>query len=131
MLIEICRKWFQRSQRVLDLDRFDLASRGPDGSIRLLYYLSWRQRLVSLGALATVLMLVFPTFVQQSIEQGEITKVEYNSDEVRMTRALDFFDDGEEKPKVVKIAGENGTICKYSCALGCHNSVLSSKQRRS
>ncbi|KAF2648544.1 hypothetical protein K491DRAFT_612578, partial [Lophiostoma macrostomum CBS 122681] len=28
--------WFQRSERVIDLDRFDQASRGPDGSLRLL-----------------------------------------------------------------------------------------------
>jgi hypothetical protein len=36
--------WAKYSQATAkDIHRFDLASRGPDGSIRLLWYLSWRQ----------------------------------------------------------------------------------------
>lgn len=35
--------WFQAENRPLyDIELFDLASRGPDGSIRLLYHMSWR-----------------------------------------------------------------------------------------
>jgi hypothetical protein len=107
-------KWFQRSNRVVDLDRFDLASRGPDGSMRLLWHFSWRQRLVSLGALATILMLVFPTFVQQSIQQGTIRRVDVNDGEnAVMLRTLDVLAVIEEQLKVIKVAGENGTTCRY------------------
>ena len=44
-----------------------MASRGPDGAMRLLWHLRLRPHLVSLGALSTILMLAFPTFVQQSV----------------------------------------------------------------
>jgi hypothetical protein len=81
--------------------------------VRLLFHFSWRQRLVSLGALATILMLVFPTFVQQSIQPGDRIIVEYNSRYATMARTVDVFENVEDKPKVVKLAGKNGTVCKY------------------
>lgn len=34
--------WFRTDRCAMDVDRFDLASRGPDGSMRLLYRLGWR-----------------------------------------------------------------------------------------
>ena len=34
--------WFVKEHSAADVDRFDLASRGPDGSMRLLYRLGWR-----------------------------------------------------------------------------------------
>lgn len=34
--------WFTSDQNVVDVDRFDLASRGPDGSMRLLYRMGLR-----------------------------------------------------------------------------------------
>lgn len=52
----------------MDLERFDGASRGPWGSIILLFTLSLRPRIVHLGALATAFMVVFPTFFQQSLK---------------------------------------------------------------
>lgn len=61
-------EWFGYSRPSIDIDRFDLASRGPDGSARLLYHLAWRPHLVSLGALVTVLLLTFSSFVQQSVQ---------------------------------------------------------------
>ena len=87
-----------------------MASRGPDGSVRLLFHFSWRQRLVSLGALATVLMLVFPTFVQQAIRQGTSAMV----DDVNaiIFRAVEVFEDAEDQPEMVRIADERGTVCK-------------------
>ncbi|KAF2123016.1 hypothetical protein BDV96DRAFT_639567 [Lophiotrema nucula] len=90
-------QWFQRSKQTVDLDRFDSASRGPDGSIRLLWYLSWRQRLVSFGALATILMLVFPTFVQQSVQIGGRQFTEYNSDRASIARSVNIFEDQSRK----------------------------------
>ncbi len=73
------RKWFRQSKQTIDLDRFDAASRGPEGSIRLLFHFSWRQRLVSIGAAATILMLVFSTFVQQSVQLDGKRFTELNS----------------------------------------------------
>lgn len=60
-------KWLEERRRLIDFDKFDLASRGPDGSLRLLWHLRLRPHLVSLGALSTLLMLAYPTFVQQSV----------------------------------------------------------------
>lgn len=60
-------KWLQRNRKAIDLDRFDLASRGPDGSLRLLWHLKLRPHLATVGALCTLLMLAFSTFVQQSV----------------------------------------------------------------
>ncbi|KAF2730568.1 hypothetical protein EJ04DRAFT_409067, partial [Polyplosphaeria fusca] len=34
--------WFRQERTAIDLDRFDLASRGPDGSLRLLWHLKFR-----------------------------------------------------------------------------------------
>ena len=59
--------WLRTARKAIDVDRFDLASRGPDGSLRLLWHLKLQPHLVSLGALSTLLMLAFPTFVQQSV----------------------------------------------------------------
>lgn len=60
-------KWLQHCRKAIDLDKFDLASRGPDGSLRLLWHLKLRPHLATLGALCTLLMLTFSTFVQQSV----------------------------------------------------------------
>ncbi|OAL52965.1 hypothetical protein IQ07DRAFT_629469 [Pyrenochaeta sp. DS3sAY3a] len=59
--------WFTSDQSVVDVDRFDLASRGPDGSMKLLYRMGLRPRLVSLGAIATIMLLAFPSFIQQAV----------------------------------------------------------------
>ncbi|KAG9192837.1 hypothetical protein G6011_11571 [Alternaria panax] len=60
-------KWLQKERKAIDIEKFDLASRGPDGALRLLWHLRLRPHLVSLGALSTIMMLAFPTFVQQSV----------------------------------------------------------------
>jgi hypothetical protein len=60
-------EWLQKERRAADIEKFDLASRGPDGALRLLWHLKLRPHLVSLGALSTIMMLAFPTFVQQSV----------------------------------------------------------------
>lgn len=104
------RKWFQSNNKIVDLDRFDLASRGPDGSIRLLFHLSWRQRLVSLGALATVLMLLFPTFVQQSVRVSE-EAVEYQLlGAARIGQSINIFAEYEDKI-TLSTPTSNNTIC--------------------
>lgn len=60
-------RWLQQNRKAIDLDKFDLASRGPDGSLRLLWHLKLRPHLATLGALCTLLLLAFSTFVQQSV----------------------------------------------------------------
>ena len=60
-------KWLETERQAIDVDQFDQASRGPDGSMRLLYSLKFQPHLVSLGALSTILLLLFPTLVQQSV----------------------------------------------------------------
>ncbi|KAK5690875.1 hypothetical protein LTR97_012038 [Elasticomyces elasticus] len=56
--------WYRHERGVTDIQSFDDASRGPWGSMMLLF--SWRaQSLAALGASITVLALAFDPFVQQ------------------------------------------------------------------
>lgn len=58
-------KWVyfeQRGQRVIDLQIFDDASRGPIGAVKLLFSIHWRALAASLGALLTVLALAQDAF---------------------------------------------------------------------
>lgn len=73
-------RWLQQERRAMDIEKFDLASRGPDGALRLLWHLRLRPHLVSLGALSTILMLAFPTFVQQSVAVVNTGRVESHRD---------------------------------------------------
>ena len=88
-------KWLKTDRKAIDVDRFDLASRGPDGSLRLLWHLRLRPCLVSLGALSMLLMLAFPTFVQQSlsINLRQIPVLDHGASYVkRATAFVDGFD---------------------------------------
>ncbi|KAL4897004.1 hypothetical protein BDV59DRAFT_209444 [Aspergillus ambiguus] len=58
--------WFRRRNKLYDIQYFDDATRGPLGSIIILF----KHRalsLVSLGALVTILALIFDPFVQQAV----------------------------------------------------------------
>ncbi|KAH7117632.1 hypothetical protein B0J11DRAFT_570868 [Dendryphion nanum] len=60
-------KWnlFSKTPRnTMDLEMYDMASRGPEGSVKLLLQLP--PPLVTLGALVTILMLFLQIFIQQS-----------------------------------------------------------------
>jgi hypothetical protein len=59
--------WLRKDRKAIDIDRFDAASRGPDGAFRLLWHLRLRPHLVSFGALLVILMLAFSSFAQQSV----------------------------------------------------------------
>lgn len=74
-------RWLQTDRKAIDTDRFDLASRGPDGCLRLLWHLKMRPHLATVGALSTLLLLAFPTFIQQSVAIN--------------TRQIKVLDDGE------------------------------------
>lgn len=56
--------WFQQPRNLYDLQAFDEASRGPAGAVALLFGRS-KGVLVTIGAVITVLSLVFDPFVQQ------------------------------------------------------------------
>jgi hypothetical protein len=64
-LSELKWLWFADSRLVSDMDDFDLASRGPRGSLQFLFRLS-RNKLASLGALITVLGLAIDPLTQTS-----------------------------------------------------------------
>jgi len=80
-------------RRAYDLDKFDRASRGPEGALRLLFQLTARPQLVSLGALATILLLAFPTFMQQSVKIG-LTQTSHSTEQAFISRAMIY-----KKPK--------------------------------
>ncbi|RFU34989.1 hypothetical protein B7463_g1356, partial [Scytalidium lignicola] len=74
--------WFSSRRRLSDLERFDDASRGPWGSLVLLWRLKNEIRnahFVMMGAIATVLMLGLDPFVQQIVA--------YKSRQVPLTNA--------------------------------------------
>ncbi|KAF2635300.1 hypothetical protein P280DRAFT_473857, partial [Massarina eburnea CBS 473.64] len=116
-------EWFQHSKRVIDLDRFDSASRGPEGSIKLLFYLARRPRLVSLGALATILMLGFSTFVQQSVQIGEKPNVETHSTFATIPRAVNVFET-DEATAMVPTPTADGTILWHETDTGSRLSYI-------
>ncbi|KAF2661085.1 hypothetical protein K491DRAFT_674373 [Lophiostoma macrostomum CBS 122681] len=59
--------WYQNRRDLSDLEAFDHASRGPQGSLRFLFRKHRLFRLASLGALITILMLGFQPFAQQAV----------------------------------------------------------------
>jgi hypothetical protein len=63
-------KWqhFEQCPRhLLDFEVFENASRGPWGSLRLLYYINWKALAGSAGAVITILALAMDPFAQQVI----------------------------------------------------------------
>ncbi|KAL6716055.1 hypothetical protein ACLMJK_007017 [Lecanora helva] len=60
-------QWFQHERPLKDIATYDSASRGPLGSILLLWTLGPRYPLASCGAFITVLMLAIDPFAQQII----------------------------------------------------------------
>ncbi|KAL6703032.1 hypothetical protein ACN47E_010308 [Coniothyrium glycines] len=66
--------WLRKERSAADIDKFEAASHGPRGSLELL--LTTHPTLVSIGALATILLLGFNPFVQQAATIG-IRTVEY------------------------------------------------------
>ncbi|KAF2099841.1 hypothetical protein NA57DRAFT_75345 [Rhizodiscina lignyota] len=81
--------WFQRDRPLDELEVFDEASRGPEGSVKLLWKMAWRIKnlkmlgyllLPYLGALITLFMLGFQPFVQQSIMSDGSRWITSNAD---------------------------------------------------
>lgn len=82
--------WYQKKRRLQDLQIFDDASRGPWGSITLLF--SQRATsMASLGALVTVLALAFDPFVQLILTYPSRPVVSDTLQPPPLIRATDFM----------------------------------------
>ncbi|KAF2647027.1 hypothetical protein K491DRAFT_763891 [Lophiostoma macrostomum CBS 122681] len=83
--------WYQKEHDLVDLEAFDLASRGAEGSLR---FLSGRRRLPSpatAGATITILMLGFQPFVQQAVKSSSVQWTRTGGD-ARIGRVTQFND---------------------------------------
>lgn len=72
-------KWIyfeQRPHPLSHFQRFDDASRGPWGSLRLIYSVHWTALVASSGALVTVLALAMEPFAQQVLSYTPINQTE-------------------------------------------------------
>ncbi|KAF1934562.1 hypothetical protein EJ02DRAFT_439774, partial [Clathrospora elynae] len=63
---ELKWSWFAQSRNLIDLENFDVASRGPWGAARLVWYLR-SCHIATLGAWITVLALAIDPFTQQIV----------------------------------------------------------------
>lgn len=61
-------------------------------------------------------MLLFPTFVQQSVQIGNKGNTEYHSHVTTIARSINVFNDPQRMVKLSKITS-NGTICRYTYSL--------------
>ena len=84
--------WFQvRGRRLHDIQTFDDASRGPIGAVALLISRT-RNSVASIGAIITILALVFNPFVQQIISYP-VQHVSDTSQSATIQRASAFITD--------------------------------------
>ena len=56
--------WFRRERPLQDMTRFDVASRGPWGGLRLLLSLRGRDLVASVGAAVTIASIAIDPFAQ-------------------------------------------------------------------
>ncbi|KAF2644710.1 hypothetical protein P280DRAFT_465990, partial [Massarina eburnea CBS 473.64] len=64
-------KWIafkKRERKLEEMDLFEEASRGPWGSVKLLWFVNWRTGFASVGAIITILALGLDAFAQQVIK---------------------------------------------------------------
>ena len=82
--------WFRESRPLEDIQTFDDASRGPYGSVYMLFHHSFLS-LASIGAVITILTLAFDPFVQQSITYPS-SLVSTLSSDATVKQAVGYFD---------------------------------------
>jgi hypothetical protein len=81
----------RRPRRLLDFDVFENASRGPWGSLRLLYHINWNAVAGSTGATITILALTMDPFAQQVVSFDSRQVVADNmTSTLRAARAYDM-----------------------------------------
>ena len=66
-LSELKWAWFKTHRPLSDLAKYDMASRGPWGSLRLLWTLRGRDSIASIGAFVTIAALAIDPFAQQLV----------------------------------------------------------------
>ncbi|KAH7067186.1 hypothetical protein FB567DRAFT_541918 [Paraphoma chrysanthemicola] len=121
-------QWVSRRERpASDIDIFDIASRGPDGSLRLLWHFAWKQRLASLGALSTILLLGFPAFVQQAVQidvqnfphaGGEYAQVQRATQYNASHQSTFYRDDGMGRNSWFSVSGDVDLYLKSALEAG-------------
>lgn len=87
--------WFQSprrrdGQQLIDIQRYDAASRGPLGSLMIVFH-HRAQSLVSLGAIIVVLLLAFEPFMQQIISYPALATVDESSSALASAPQLRSF----------------------------------------
>jgi len=95
-------KWIyfrERRHRLYDLQVFDEASRGPWGSLQLLWVLRLQAVVASVGAVITVASLAMDPFTQQILAYPEVTvnvtgNDSYSSATIGTANAYDWADYG-------------------------------------
>ncbi|KAF2174932.1 hypothetical protein K469DRAFT_685136 [Zopfia rhizophila CBS 207.26] len=75
----------ERRRKLIDFDLYDGASRGPNGSVALLWSMQFKS-LASIGAVITILSLGLDPFVQQVIALGEISRPDSSTAIARVIR---------------------------------------------
>ncbi|KAM3069121.1 hypothetical protein ACMFMG_010646 [Clarireedia jacksonii] len=102
-------KWLWLSQRrsLSDLSVYDNASRGPSGSIRLLWLVRWRHRTAMLGALITVVALGVDPFSQAIVSYYSCNiKVTQNLSPATISRTNSLYNEitpGEDLSTEAKV----------------------------
>jgi hypothetical protein len=85
------RHFERRPRRLLDFEVFENASRGPWGSLCLLYQINWKALAGSTGAIITILALAMDPFAQQVISFDSRQVVADNTTStLRAARAYDM-----------------------------------------
>ena len=81
----------RRPRRLFDFDVFENASRGPLGSLLLLYHINWTALAGSTGAVITILALAMDPFAQQvtSFDQRQVVADNMTST-IRVARKYDM-----------------------------------------
>ncbi|KAK0101354.1 hypothetical protein ONS95_006529 [Cadophora gregata] len=122
--------WFSRTRPLQDLERFDEASRGAWGAVKLIFSLRGRNLLVTLGALITVIAIAIDPFAQQivkyssceqisTISQGFIPRTNsFSNRGIHIGANLNTVDLGMQSAVNVGIFSPSTVITPFTCSTG-------------
>lgn len=93
--------WFNgKPKKLLDIQTFDSASRGPLGSITILFQKT-RRSIVSFGAAVMILLVAFDPFIQQIINYPTRLTAMQNNTSFAIAKKLDYFITEIEYPALI------------------------------
>ena len=96
--------WFGQSRPLNHLTRYDMASRGAWGAVRLLWTLRGRNLIASVGAIVTIAALAIDPFAQQIIRYYTC-EVEVTSNRATIPRTNLFYEPGlHESPLQISLS---------------------------